>query len=148
MASVVDQGINQFAWNPSNMSFLSLGVGMSFNVRLYQNDLSAFLDKNRVYGDFVEATFAGYAAIALVFNSFVTAPQPTHVDKGTAIFGGGYLWQYSSGSPQTIYGYYISFLDHAAANRVWAFEQFPSPITLGNFGDLISLELRMDCVDP
>jgi hypothetical protein len=95
-------------------------------VHLYQNNLAP--GPQNVVGDFTEATYDGYVALALTAwgtpfigpdgNGQVTAPGILFVDTGFA-------------TPNTIYGYYLT---NAAGTVLLLSGKFDAPILMNNTG--------------
>lgn len=107
------------------------------HVHLTQQDFTPSLDM--VLGDFLAATFDGYAALSLGLGA-----QPIMYDAETGLLtikledpAGGYVWATTgvTNLPQTIYGAYVT--DNADAVLLGAYK-FPDPITLTISGQGLS----------
>jgi len=116
--------------------FLDSILAAGYTLRLYTNDVTAGLDDEQidalVAGDFTEATFAGYSASAITGGTWTTTQADPTVGTNTQRT----FTRSSTGTPQTVYGYYVTRTTGGAL--AW-FEKFPGPITVTNNGDAIAV---------
>ena len=89
--------------------------------------------------DFTEATFTGYAGVA------ITLPLTGPMNVTGTVVGGGGEGNFIAGSGitppgQSILGYYLVD-DNAAPTKVYLSELFTAPIAIVNPGDFISLDI-------
>lgn len=94
---------------------------------------------NSVPGDFTEATFSGYAGVA------ITLPLIGPINLTPSVVGahgeGNFTADAGITPPgQNILGYYVVD-DNAAPTKVYLSELFASPIAIVNPGDSISLDV-------
>lgn len=122
-----------------NMASAAVGfllVGGFANCHLFQNDFDPLSDS--VVGDFVEATFAGYAPLApFTTGSFFNQ------DGANVLATTPFVWTVAGGptTPQLIYGYYF----HVGGTFVFA-EKFPGgPRAMFSAGQTLTLELLIGC---
>ena len=113
--------------------FLSRIVGLAYTLHLYTNDVTAGLTPDEidelVVGDFTEATFPGYAAAALGTGDWtVTEGNPSSAVNLPKSFV-----RSSTGTPETIRGYYITV--DAFAGALVGFEALDGPIVVENIND-------------
>lgn len=90
----------------------------------------------RVIGDFTEATFAGYAAVALATATWAAAAVSAHV--ASSLYGATVTFtRNATGAAQTIYGWYLT---DAGNTKLYACALFGAgPYTVTNNGDAISV---------
>jgi len=114
--------------------FLDSILAAGYTLRLYTNDVTAGLDDEQidalVAGYFTEATFAGYSASAITGGTWTTTQADPTVGTNTQRT----FTRSSTGTPQTVYGYYVTRTTGGAL--AW-FEPFPGPLTVTNNGDTI-----------
>jgi len=94
------------------------------------------VNQGRVIGDFTEATFTGYAGVALTGATWPSATLTGPV--ATSTYGANVTFtRTSSGAPQLIYGW---FLTDAAKTLLYACALFASgPFAMVNAGDSITV---------
>lgn len=94
------------------------------------------VNNTKVIGDFTEATFAGYAAVALTTSTWAAATAASHV--ATSTYGATVTFTRSTtGASQTIYGWYLT---DSAGTKLYACALFASgPYTVTNSGDKINV---------
>jgi len=110
------------------------GIGIAgWYVLLFENNITP--DQDTVFGDFVEATYIGYAAQP---QNFGAAAIVAH--KGTIVGTAPLSFVVTTtGSPDTIYGYLVA--DANTGEVVYA-ERFASPQVMENAGDTINITLK------
>jgi hypothetical protein len=94
------------------------------NIRLFSNNFTP--DPSKVLADFTEATYTGYAAQVLTTafaSSFKVIDGKYQSDSATFTF------TCTSGSSQTIYGWYIT-VNPSGTTTVRLSGLFPAPITM------------------
>lgn len=104
--------------------------------RLFTNNFA--LTQTKVFGDFTEPTFTGYATIDL---STMAAAIINGMDQGQKIINPASWACTANGAAFTCYGYLITITDLSAAQRVFFADKFPGPVVVQNNGDAISLPL-------
>lgn len=92
-------------------------------LRLYSNDYTPH--RESLLADLTEATFSGYAPVALDPADW-SAPVTTGGVAQTVHGPGVYSWVASSGT-QDVYGYYVT--DETDSYLLWA-ERYPSPVAV------------------
>lgn len=94
------------------------------------------VSQTRVIGDFTEATFPGYAGVALTPATWAAAADSAHV--ASSLYGATVTFTRSStGAAQTVYGWYLT---DAGNTKLYACALFASgPYTVTNNGDAISV---------
>jgi hypothetical protein len=105
----------------SEEAFLDLLLSVGYTLHLYSNNVAH--NESLVASAFTEATFGGYASVALTGGAWVTTPgDPT---------SGAYAQQSFTSSadqtPETLYGYYVTLT--ADGTLRW-YEAFGSPVTV------------------
>lgn len=80
------------------------GGGAGFTVHLFTNDFTPTPSSNN--GDFTEATFDGYAGVGRTYST-TTGPTLDGDDQQVRM-GGDYFAFNCTGSPQTVYGWYLT----------------------------------------
>jgi hypothetical protein len=112
--------------------------------RLFVNNFTPSLAM--VKDDFVEASFTGYAPVALPWADW---QAPTLADdRMVSVFDTSPIEWLNSGSAQTVYGYF--FLE-PVEEVVWLAEEFATPRLLGTSATLqvdLKLYLRNDPLPP
>lgn len=74
-----------------------------FTLRLFQNNITP--DDDTVLADFTEATFGGYAAVAITRAAMGAPAISSHVAYSTKSVAP--VFTCTSGSAQTVYGWYL-----------------------------------------
>lgn len=122
--------------NQGEEQMLDLILAVNYTLRLYKTDVTAGLTQAQVDAldetDFTEAAFAGYSAAALTGGSWVT----TQDTPSTGTYAQQTFTRSTTGTAETIYGYYITRTSDGAL--VW-FEDFTGPIVVTNAGDAIAV---------
>jgi hypothetical protein len=100
-------------------------------LRLYQNNYTPV--QGSVLADFTEATFSGYAQLAVTdFGAAATVSN-----KAKIICAAAKVFSHSGGATSnTIYGYHVVYL---GAPTILYAERFASPIVMAVSGDVISI---------
>lgn len=123
-------------WIPHQGEELILDILLATNLtlRLYQNDVTAGLTEAQTEAltesDFTEASFVGYSAKALTGGSWVT----TQGDPTAGTYAQQTYTRTSTGTAQTIYGYYVT---RTSDNKLLWFERFTGPVITSTNGDVI-----------
>ena len=127
---IVDLGVKDVlnGWLGISTSLLSAGV-----LHLYSNNYSP--SDSTVIGDLTEATFPGYAGNALTGASWNAVTVTSHI-ASTQLTAASTFRRGTGGSPQTIYGAYITDSTNTYLLAAWEFAS--GPYTLTNPGDAIS----------
>lgn len=108
-------------------------------LRLFQNNHTP--DGADVAGDYTEATFSGYAAVALNNwgNAFQNGSDQGEIDETVRIF------TCTGPSPSNaIYGYYVT---DGSGNLVWAERNPAGPVTINTAGQTYSVLPRQTAVN-
>ena len=119
-------------------------LDLDLDLRLFTNNHTP-VDTD-VVGDYVEATFAGYAEIPLVSANWVVTPG----DPASAAYPDIVFTRTVSGALQTVYGYYV--VQRVSEVLMWA-ELFSdndptnAPYDMVNLGDTITLPPRFTLRD-
>jgi hypothetical protein len=116
-------------------AMLDLILAEGYTLRLFTNDVTAGLTEAQIEaltaGSFTEATFTGYAAVALTGGAWVT----TALDApSTGVYAQQTFTRTVSGAAQVVRGYYVTRTTGGALR--W-FQYFPGPLTVTNNGDAI-----------
>lgn len=132
---VVDQG---------EEALLDLILAVNYTIHLFTNDVTSGLTPSEVDAldetDFTEATFTGYASAALTGGSWtVTASNPTIASYAQQSFT-----RSSTGTPEDIYGYYVT--DTTTGALRW-FEQFDAPVVMEFASDELAITPRITLDD-
>ena len=90
-------------------------LNSSHNLRLYSNNLTP--TPANVLADFTEATFPGYSAVSLA-SQF--GAQTKVQDGEYQIQSGTYTFTFTSGSSQTVYGWYIDDGTNVKFSQIFA----------------------------
>jgi hypothetical protein len=94
-------------------------------LRLFQNDFTP--DEGSEVGDFTEADFDGYGAVALSFAAaFLNGDEQGQLNASSVTFTRG-----SGAESNDVYGVYVTDSD----GEVTFFEKFPSPIAMETEGE-------------
>lgn len=104
-------------------------------VKLYTDTISP--GPTSVPGDFTEPAFTGYAEVAL--PSPLEGPGNLSESGSRGIHGEvNFECTADPGSPETVQGYFIV---NAAEDTLIAAEQFEEPVSFGDAGDFLSLDV-------
>lgn len=109
------------------------GLLNAANIHLFQNDYEPL--KSSVVGDFVEADFTGYAAIAATWNT-------TPYNEGDVSRIATQLANFVAGAAptaQTIYGWYVT--DSADAEVFFA-RRFDNPVPITAENDVVTAQVE------
>lgn len=109
--------------------------GSHWQLHLYQNAYTPV--PLSVPADFTESSFGSYAQVDIDPSLWTSPTIISNRASETANSGTPYSWT-NTGSPQTVYGYYVT--DFAGTTVIFA-EQFATPRTL-NTGDTLQLTLN------
>lgn len=130
--------------NQAEEHFLDLILAVNYTLRLFKND--ATLGLTQVQKDaltesaFTEADFTGYSAAALTGGSWVT----TSGDPCVGTYAQQTFTRSSTGTQQTIYGYYLTRTSGGALE--W-FEYFSVPIVIEFINEFIKVTPRITLSD-
>lgn len=113
--------------NQAEEAFLDLILAVNYTLRLFKNDVTVGLTASEVdaltESSFTEADFTGYLAVALTGGSWTTsAGNPTTGQYAMQTFT-----RSSTGTAQTVYGYYLT---KTAGGALQWFEEFSEPVTI------------------
>ncbi len=127
---IVDAGVTDVlnAWLGISTSKMATG-----KVRLFSTSVA--LSDSTVIGDLTEATFPGYAAVALTGGSWNAVTVTSHVASTSLTSPASFVYG-TPGSPQTIYGAYITDSGNTTLLACWTFAS--GPYTVQNAGDTIN----------
>jgi hypothetical protein len=126
---IVDEGLITLLDN-----FL-LGFTTTARIRLFANNVT--VDASTVIGDLTEATFPGYAYILTTAVGF---PTPTINGSDQAETDGPTMtWTCTStpGSPETVYGLYVTSTDSFSNPKLIFAVNFAVPQTITTTGDAV-----------
>lgn len=116
--------------------FLDLILAVNYTLRLFKNDPALGLTTVQIdaltEADFTEADFAGYSAVSLTGGSWTTTPG----NPGTGTYATQTFTRSSTGTAQTIYGYYVTRTTGGALE--W-FEYFSVPIVIEFINEFIKV---------
>lgn len=119
-------------------AFLDLILAVNYTLRLFKSDTTP--TEASVAGDFTEADFAGYAGAALTGGSWTT----TQGAPGTGTYAAQTFTRSSTGTAQSIYGYYL--VTTTGGLLRWA-ERFDSPVIVELINDAIRITPRLTLRD-
>lgn len=123
---VVDQGEG---------AFLTLITDVDMTLRLYSNNVLSGLSDVQIEAlteaAFTEANFAGYSAVSLTSAWTVTQGNPSSAAQSEATFT-----RSSTGTAQSIYGYYLT--RNSDSKLMW-FEQFDGPLSIEFINDAVKV---------
>jgi len=135
---VVDQGEHDF---------LDAITGVGYTLHLFQNDVIDSLTEGQIEAldesDFTESDFAGYSAATLTGGSWTT----TAADPSTATYAVQTFTRSSTGTPQDVYGYYVT---RTSDGRLQWFEYLDAefdPVVIENAGEAIQVTPRITLRD-
>ena len=115
------------AWLGISASKMSTG-----NLHLFQNNVT--ISDSTTLGGLTEATFSGYAAIALSGATWGAVTVTAHVASSVAVASQNFTHN-SGGTANTIYGAYITDSTNAVLLAAWNFAS--GPYVMANNGDEI-----------
>jgi hypothetical protein len=107
-----------------NLIIEALNAGYPVYMHLFINDVAP--SDGTVIGDLVEASFSGYSAQAITYWAAVS-PNPAGGYSSTAPLA---QFTNSSGSDQTVYGYYVTA--GPAGDLLWLQADPNAPVTVPN----------------
>lgn len=95
---------------------------------------------SKVFGDFAEATFNGYAAVTLSSANWPAASVSAHV--ASAVYAVTITFTCTGGgSPETVYGFYIT--DSGNTKLLYCSGLDGGPYTIQNNGDKVEITLTV-----
>lgn len=103
-------------------------------LKLFKNNYTPV--EASVAGDFTEATFTGYSAIALTGSSWTISSG----DPATAVYAEQTFTSSADQTAELVYGYYI--VRDTGGEILWA-ERFSSPVSVSANGDYIKVTPRI-----
>lgn len=122
--------------NQAEEHFLDLILAVNYTLRLFKNDVTLGLTQVQIdaltESSFTEADFTGYSAIALTGGSWTT----TAGNPCTGTYAQQTFTRSSTGTAQTIYGYYVTRTTGGALE--W-FEYFSVPIVIEFINEFIKV---------
>lgn len=117
-------------------ALLDLMLAINYSLRLFSNDVTSGLTSAQINaldeGDFTEATFAGYSAKTLTGGAWTT----TQDDPSTGTYAAQTFTRSSTGTAETIYGYYV---ERASDGALMWFEEFTGPLSIELINDSIEI---------
>jgi hypothetical protein len=115
-------------------AMLDLILAPNMTLKLFTNDVASGLSDAQIEaltaGSFTEATFTGYSSKALTGGSWTT----TQADPSTGTYAQQTFTRSSTGTIQTVYGYYVV---RTSGGALCWYEYFTGPIATQNNGDTI-----------
>lgn len=130
--------------NQAEEHFLDLILGVNYTLRLFKNDVTNGLTAGQIEAlteaSFTEATFTGYASVAMTGGSWTTTPG----DPCTGTYAAQSFTSTADQTAQTLYGYYVTRTSGGALQ--W-FEEFTSPLDIEFDGEFIRVTPRMTLAD-
>jgi hypothetical protein len=130
--------------NQAEEHFLDLILGVNYTLRLFKNDAAGSLTQAQLdaltEASFTEADFAGYAGIALTGGSWTT----TTGDPCTGTYAAQTFTRSSTGTAQTLYGYYVTRTTGGALE--W-FEEFTVPLVIEFINEAVTITPRLTLSD-
>jgi hypothetical protein len=130
--------------NQAEEHFLDLILGVNYTLRLFKNNAASGLTQAQkdalTESSFTEADFAGYSAAALTGGSWTT----TSGDPCTGTYAAQTFTRSSTGTAQTLYGYYLTRTTGGALE--W-FEEFASPLVIEFINENITITPRLTLSD-
>lgn len=131
---IVDRGEN---------NFLTLIFAEAYTLHLFTTDVETGLTETQLndlaLADFTEATFTGYAEVALSGWSIVSG-DPSRSTHAQVTFT-----RSSTGTAETIFGYYVTM--DFDSDEVAFYEQFDSPVVMELINDAIKVTPRVTLRD-
>jgi hypothetical protein len=126
-----DDGIAAILNASTGKAISPIGTG---TLRLFTAPTS--VSHSTLFAAMTEATFTGYASVALTGATWASAAVSAHV--ASAAYGAGITFTRTApGAPQTIYGWYLT---DAANTKLYACALFASgPYIMANAGDSITV---------
>lgn len=130
--------------NQAEEHFLDLILGVNYTLRLFKNDVTLGLTPTQIdaltESSFTEADFSGYSAAALTGGSWATTPG----DPCVGVYAQQTFTRTSTGTAQTVYGYYLTRTTGGALQ--W-FEEFTTPLVVEFIGENISVTPQITLSD-
>lgn len=130
--------------NQAEEHFLDLILAVNYTLRLFKNDATLGLTQVQIdaltESSFTEADFTGYSSIALTGGSWTT----TAGDPGTGVYAQQTFTRSSTGTAQTLYGYYVTRTSGGALE--W-FEEFAVPISIEFINEFVKITPRLTLKD-
>lgn len=130
--------------NQAEEHFLDLILAVNYTLRLFKNDVTLGLTQVQIdaltESSFTEADFAGYSAVALTGGSWTT----TSGDPCTGVYAQQTFTRSSTGTSQTLYGYYLTRTSGGALE--W-FEYFTAPLVIEFINEAVSVTPRLTLSD-
>lgn len=130
--------------NQAEEHFLDLILGVNYTLRLFKNDVTNGLTAGQIEAlteaSFTEATFTGYAAVALTGGSWTTTPG----DPCVGTYAAQSFTSTADQAAQTLYGYYVT---RTSDGKLEWFEEFTSPLQIEFDGEFIRVTPRMTLAD-
>lgn len=124
--------------NQGEEAFLDLILAVNYTLRLFSNDVA--VSESLTEASFTEATFTGYAALALTGGSWTSTPG----DPGVGTYAQQSFVRSSTGAAQSIYGYYV--VTTAGGLLRW-YEKFDNAVVMELINDEIRVTPRMTLRD-
>lgn len=124
--------------------FLDLILAVNYTLRLFKNDVTSGLTATQIDAltepSFTEADFDGYASAALTGGSWTT----TAGNPGTGTYAAQTFTRASTGTAQTVYGYYVTRTSGGALE--W-FEYFTVPFVIEFINEFVTITPRITLSD-
>lgn len=109
-------------------------------IHLIKNDLGATPDKDATTAGLTLADYPGYAPIVLTPHG---APSIVSPDDGTQSWDEVTFQPSGMSSPQTIYGYKVTFPTPSLGDKLLAWRRFPTPLVLLNDSSQIKITFSL-----
>ncbi len=130
--------------NQAEEHFLDLILAVNYTLRLFKNDVTLGLTATQIdaltESSFTEADFAGYSAAALTGGSWTTTPG----NPCTGVYAVQTFTRTSTGTAQTLYGYYLTRTSGGALE--W-FEEFTVPLVIEFINEFVKITPRITLQD-
>jgi hypothetical protein len=130
--------------NQAEEHFLDLILAVNYTLRLFKNDATLGLTQIQIdaltEAAFTEADFAGYSGASLTGGSWTS----TAGDPGTGVYATQTFTRSSTGTAQSVYGYYVTRTSDGALE--W-FEYFTVPLVIEFINEFITVTPRITLSD-
>jgi len=109
-------------------------------IHLCQSDPGATADKDITMGSLTEASYPGYSAITLTPHALPAIVSP---DDGFEEWDEVTFQPSGMSSPQTIYGYWVTFVGPTSVDKLLAWRRFTTPLILLNDDSQIKITFKL-----
>lgn len=134
--------------NQGEAAMLGLVASIQYHVRLFTNHVENGLNATQINAltesSFTEATFAGYAAVALTAGNWTTAEG----NPSTATYNATVSFiRTSTGTDQPQYGYYVTRSSDSKLMWYEYFDPTPTAVSIDTAGEQIDVVPRLTGAD-